>query len=75
MFRILVTAAVLCGSGHPSLDGYRPVALDRPLRELHRDINRAAAEGRRALKFFDDARTVRHFTGALNQLNAMWRTM
>ena len=60
MWRGLLAAAMLYGYGHSAAYGYRPAALDRPLRDFHREVNHAAADGRRALIVLDDARAMRH---------------
>jgi hypothetical protein len=46
---IAATAGVVYGCGHPSLDGYRPAVLDKPLQAFHLQVNKAAIEGQRLL--------------------------
>jgi hypothetical protein len=56
MWRGLIAAAIVYGSGHPTFDGYRPAPLDRPLQAFYQEVNSAAGESRRALAKMDDAR-------------------
>jgi hypothetical protein len=52
----LFIAAIVYGGGHPSLDGYRPPMLDKPLQAFHQQVNKAAVEGQRVLVGFNVAR-------------------
>jgi hypothetical protein len=55
-----MAAALLYGYGSPAADGFRPRALDRPLRDYHRAVDAAAGDVRRVLVLFDDARSMRY---------------
>jgi hypothetical protein len=68
--RIWLLAALLYGYGHPGFDGYRPAALDRPLRNFHHAVDTTAIDTRRALVALDDnARSVRNLLNGLRRLN------
>jgi hypothetical protein len=70
MGRIWLLAVLIYGYGHPGFDGHRPAALDRPLREFHRAVDRAATDTRRALLTLDDkAQSVRALLTGLSRLN------
>jgi hypothetical protein len=69
MGRILVLAALIYGYGGASFEGRRPDALDRPLREFHRSVDAALADGRRAAIALDDFRTMRYLANGLRPLN------
>jgi hypothetical protein len=56
MWRSLIIAAIVYGCGHPSLDGYRPALLDKPLQGFYQQVNKAALEGRKLLASLDFAR-------------------
>ena len=56
MWRSLCIAAITYGCGHPSLDGYRPSALDKPLQVFHQQVNKAAIEGGKLLVGLNIAR-------------------
>jgi hypothetical protein len=63
-------AATLCYFyGHPSLDGWRPSTLDRPLQEFHRELNAFAIDGKRALETLDDARSMRYLKDYVTHMN------
>jgi len=49
MWRSLCAAAIIYGSGHPGLDGYRPAALDAPLHAFYQQVNKAGLEGQKVL--------------------------
>ena len=53
MGRIFLLAALLYGYGDPGFDGHRPAPLDRPLRNLHRAVDTAAARVQRTLLALD----------------------
>ena len=55
MWRTLFAATLVYGYGHPSLDGYRPALLDRPLQSFHQDVNSTARDGKKVLATIDDA--------------------
>ncbi|HVY59929.1 MAG TPA: hypothetical protein VHA77_18905 [Xanthobacteraceae bacterium] len=46
MWRSVVAIGLIYGSGHPSLDPYRPAVLDRPLQGFYSDVNSVARDGR-----------------------------
>jgi hypothetical protein len=56
MWRSLCIAVVVYGSGHPSLDGYRPAVLDKPLQAFHQQVNKAALQGQQMLAGLNVAR-------------------
>lgn len=56
MWRSLFIAVVVYGCGHPSLDGYRPSGLDKPLQAFYQTVNKAALQGRQMLTSFNAAR-------------------
>ena len=56
MWRILPVAVIVYGCGHPSLDGYRPAAVDKPLQAFHQQVNKAALEGGKLLASLNVAR-------------------
>jgi hypothetical protein len=60
MWRSLLAISLIYGWGHPSLDGYRPPLLDRPLQSFHQDVNQTARDGRKAIANLDDMRPVRY---------------
>ena len=68
MGRVVLLAALVYGYGAPGFDGRRPDALDRPLRDFHRSVDVAIADGRRALVTLDDFRTMRYLAVALRPL-------
>jgi hypothetical protein len=56
MWRTLIAATLVYGYGHPSLDGFRPALLDRPLQSFHQDVNSTARDGKKVIATIDDAR-------------------
>ena len=56
MWRTAIATALVYLGGHPGLDGYRPVALDRPLHAFHIKVNEVVREGRRIVGTVDGAR-------------------
>jgi hypothetical protein len=70
MGRSVLLLALLYGYGHPACDGYRPSALERPLRGLHRTADAAIADGRRALALLDDARSMRYLAPLIRRLDS-----
>jgi hypothetical protein len=73
MWRSLLAATAIYGFGHPSLDGYRPAAIDRPLQAFHQEINQVARDGQRALATLDDARTMRYLQAYIVRMDAQLR--
>jgi hypothetical protein len=73
MWRSLFAVVLVYGGGHPSLDGYRPALLDRPLQGFHRDVNEAAREGRKVLVALDDARWLRYLKVYIARMDAQLR--
>jgi hypothetical protein len=60
MWRSLITAWIIYGCGHPSLEAYRPAVLDRPLQLFHEAVNSAALDGKKAVAAVDNSRLMRH---------------
>jgi len=75
MFRTLLAAAAVYAYGHPSFDGHRPVAFDKPVQGFYDGINAAANEGRRALAVLDDFRTMRYVEVVGERLDAELRPL
>ncbi len=71
MWRTLIVATAIYACGHPSLDGYRPSAFERPLRSFHAEVNQFAHDGRRALNTLDDARPMRYLKSYIGHMNEM----
>ena len=71
MVRICAIVVAIYTWGQPGLDAYRPSALDRPLEDLHRDMNRLAADLKQASALLDDARSMRY----LNRLSEAFADM
>ena len=73
MGRALLIVALIYCYGDPGFDGHRPLALDRPLRHLHRTVDIAAANVQRVLVALDNntreistlATRLRHLSDAL----------
>ena len=74
MWRSLFAAAAVYACGHPSLDGYRPVFLDKPLQGFYQDVNATARDGQRALATLDDARCMRYLKGYIAKMDAQLRS-
>jgi hypothetical protein len=74
MWRGLVTAWVIYGSGHPSLDGYRPTWLDRPLQSFHQDVNATARDGQKVLASIDDSRWMHYLKDYIAGVTARLRS-
>ena len=73
MWRTLIAAVAVYGCGHPSLEGYRPVPLDRPLQSFYQDVNSAARDGQKVLATLDDARCMRYLKGYIARMDAQLR--
>ncbi|HEY6259117.1 MAG TPA: hypothetical protein VIY51_25350 [Xanthobacteraceae bacterium] len=77
MWRAAGLAVIVYLCGYPALDGYRPAALDAPLRAFYDQVNRAGEDGRRMLGNANSARSsyIRSYmAGAEKQLSAVpWR--
>jgi hypothetical protein len=56
MWRSLFVALIAYVCGNPALDGYRPAALDAPLRAFYQQVNKAGQEGQKALASLNEAR-------------------
>ena len=56
MWRSLFIAVIVYGYGHPSLDGYRPAGLDKPLQAFYQTVNKAALQARQELTRLNAAR-------------------
>ena len=74
MLRTFIAAMIAYGWGHPSLDGYRPALLDRPLQSFHADVNATARDGRGALGTLDDARCMRYLTAYIDRMGTQLRS-
>jgi hypothetical protein len=74
MWRSLFAASLIYAGGHPSLDGYRPKLLDRPLQGFYQDVNSAARDGRQVLTTLDDARCMRYLKGYIDRMEAQLRS-
>ena len=74
MWRSLFAASLIYASGHPSLDGYRPALLDRPLQGFYQDVNATARDGRKVLATLDDARCMRYLKGYITRVEAQLRS-
>ncbi len=75
MWRTFIAASMVYGYGHPSLDGYRPALLDRPLQSFYADVNTTARDGRKALAMLDDARTMRYLKDYIERLDLQLRSV
>lgn len=73
MGRIFFAGVILYGWGHPSLDGYRPAVLDRPLQSFYAEVNATARDGRSAFAVLDDARTMRYLEGHIERMGTQLR--
>jgi hypothetical protein len=74
MWRTLFAASLVYGCGHPSIDGYRPALLDRPLQSFYQDVNSAARDGQKVLATLDDARCMRYLKGYIARMDAQLRS-
>ena len=74
MWRTLFAASFVYGCGHPSLDGYRPALLDRPLQSFYQDVNTTARDGQKVLATLDDARCMRYLKGYIDRMDAQLRS-
>jgi len=73
MWRTLIAATVVYGSGHPGLDGHRPALLDHPLQSFYQDVNATARDGRRAIAGFDQARYLGYLRSFIARADAQLR--
>jgi len=73
MWRTLIAASLVYGCGHPSLDGYRPAVLDRPLQSFYQDVNSTARDGQKVLATLDDYRCMRYLKGYITKMDAQLR--
>lgn len=74
MWRTLIAATLAYGTGHPSVDGYRPALLDKPLQSFHQDINAAARDGKKVLATLDDTRWMNYLKGYIARMDAQLRS-
>jgi hypothetical protein len=70
MWRSLIVAAIIYVYGHPLFDGFRPVALDRPLQGFYAEVNSVALAGRRALAGLGDRRHLGELNVYLDRIEA-----
>jgi len=71
--RIWLLAALIYGYGHPGFDGHRPAALDRPLQNFHRAVDKTASDARHALVALDDrAQSMRSLLAGLRRLDGVF---
>jgi hypothetical protein len=75
MLRTFVAAMIAYGWGHPSLDGYRPALLERPLQSFYADVNATARDGRGALATLDDARCMRYLKVYVDRMESQLRSL
>ena len=74
MWRTLIAASLVYGCGHPSLDGYRPAVLDRPLQSFYQDVNSTARDGQKVLATLDDYRCMRYLKGYIARVDEQLRS-
>jgi hypothetical protein len=74
MWRTLFAASLVYGCGHPSLDGYRPALLDRPLQSFYQDVNSTARDGQKVFATLDDYRCMRYLKGYITKMDAQLRS-
>jgi hypothetical protein len=74
MWRTLIAATAAYGCGHPSIDGYRPALLDRPLQSFYQDVNAAARDGKKVLGTLDDMRCMHYLKGYIARMDAQLRS-
>jgi hypothetical protein len=74
MWRSLITAWIIYGCGHPSLEAYRPAIFDRPLQSFHETVNGAARDGKKAIASLDDTRLMRYLKDYVATMNARLRS-
>ena len=74
MWRALISISLIYGSGHPSLDGYRPALLDRALQSFHEEVNSAARDGQKVLASIDDTRLMRYLKDYAARIDARLRS-
>jgi hypothetical protein len=73
MWRTLIAAAIVYASGHPSLDGYRPGPLDRPLQAFYQEVNTVARTGKATLLNLDETRWVRQLKSYIERMGVQIR--
>jgi hypothetical protein len=73
MWRGLVTVWVIYGCGHPTLDGYRPAWIDRPLQSFYENVNTTARDGQKVLASIDESRWMRYLKDYVSSMNARLR--
>ena len=55
MGRVFFLTVLIYCYGDPGVDGHRPLALDRPVRDFHRTVDHAGRDVQRGLIAIDDA--------------------
>jgi hypothetical protein len=70
MWRTALAAAIVYGLGHPTLEGFRPAVLDRPLQAFHTAANEVARDGHRILTNFDGSRAGHYLKGYVERIEA-----
>jgi hypothetical protein len=73
MWRTLLTAALVYGSGHPGLGGWRPSLLDGPLQSFHQLVNKAAGDGKKMIADLDDSPGMRYLRDYIASTEARLR--
>jgi hypothetical protein len=73
MWRTLLTAALVYGSGHPGLDGWRPSLLDGPVQSFHQLINTAASDGKKMIADLGDSPGMRCLRDYIASVEAQLR--
>jgi hypothetical protein len=56
MWRSVLAGVLVFACGHPSLEGYRPQALNRPLQGFYAEVQKAAESGKQVIANFDNER-------------------
>jgi hypothetical protein len=74
MWRAFMTAWIVYGCGHPSLEAYRPAVLDRPLQAFYETVNTAARDGRKAIASIDDSRWMRYLKDYVAEMEQRLRS-
>ena len=74
MWRTLIAATVAYGCGHPSVDGYRPALLDKPLQSFYQDINATARDGKKVLATLDETRCMGYLKAYIARMEAQLRS-
>jgi hypothetical protein len=75
MLRTFIAAMIAYGWSHPSLDGYRPALLERPLQSFYADVNATARDGGGAVATLDDARCMRYLKVYVDRMESQLRSV